>query len=325
MPIISVIVPVYKVESYLSRCVDSILNQSYHEFELVLVDDGSPDNCGEICEEYAKKDRRVHVLHRNNGGLSAARNTGIEWALHNSDSEWITFIDSDDWIDPRYLELLYRAVQDTGLSAAVGGFERTDGTYVPTTIGELVTPTVWETEAFYCANKVNATVAWGKLYRKQDFAVVRYPEGKIHEDEFTTYKILFPYERIAVIEQPLYAYFQNSQSIMGSQWSPKHMAEAEGMLEELQYFAANGFANAEAYTARAYLNSLYRNLQRAKAFGRRYQAEVSFLKSQLRSALREYGKTADVNIHKNQWLYYEAFPWATIPYRAAQKLIEIQK
>ena len=105
---ISVIVPVYKVEKYLSRCIDSILAQTYTDFELILVDDGSPDNCGKICDGYAEKDNRV-VIHQGNGGISAARNAGIDWAFENSDSEWIAFIDSDDWVHPLYLECLYNA------------------------------------------------------------------------------------------------------------------------------------------------------------------------------------------------------------------------
>ena len=319
MPIISVIVPVYKVELYLYRCVESILNQTFQDFELILVDDGSPDCCGEICEEYAKKNCRVHAFHQENGGLSAARNTGIEWVLNNSNSEWITFIDSDDWIHPRYLELLYQAVHNTGLSVAVCGFERTDGTHEPLINGNI-SAIAWETETFYCSDKVTATVAWGKLYRKQDFAFVRYPEGKIHEDEFTTYKVLFSYAKIAVIEQPLYAYFQNPHSIMGSQWNPKHIAETEGMREELQFFSSNGFYNAEAVTAKAYLNSIYRNLQNTKGYGACYSSETASLKHLLRIALLRYGKRAGVNICNAQWLYYEAFPWMTMPYRACRKL-----
>ena len=106
MPTISVIVPVYKVEKYIHRCVDSILEQTYADFELILVDDGSPDNCGAICDEYATQDSRVVVIHQENGGLSAARNAGIDWAFTNSDSQWISFVDSDDWVHPEYLERL---------------------------------------------------------------------------------------------------------------------------------------------------------------------------------------------------------------------------
>jgi glycosyltransferase involved in cell wall biosynthesis len=113
MPAISVIVPVYKVEKYIHRCVDSILGQTFTDFELILVDDGSPDSCGAICDEYAAKDSRV-VIHQENGGLSAARNAGIEWSFDHSNSGWMTFIDSDDWVHPQYLELLHRACLENG-------------------------------------------------------------------------------------------------------------------------------------------------------------------------------------------------------------------
>ena len=112
MPLISVIVPVYKVEEYLNRCVDSILSQTFTDFELILIDDGSPDNCGKICDEYAQKDNRVCVIHKKNGGLSSARNTGIDWAFKNSNSQYITFVDSDDLITKDYLEKLNDAIKE---------------------------------------------------------------------------------------------------------------------------------------------------------------------------------------------------------------------
>lgn len=111
MGVISIIVPVYKVEKYLKRCVDSILEQTFRDFELILVDDGSPDQCGRICETYAEKDGRTIALHRENGGLSAARNTGLDWMFANSESSYVTFIDSDDWIHPLYLETLLGAIE----------------------------------------------------------------------------------------------------------------------------------------------------------------------------------------------------------------------
>ena len=117
--LISIIVPVYKVEKYIHRCVDSILAQTFTDFELILVDDGSPDNCGIICDEYALKDNRIHVIHKENGGLSDARNAGIDWAFENSNSEWITFIDSDDWVHPKCLEALVRAAQIYGTEIAI--------------------------------------------------------------------------------------------------------------------------------------------------------------------------------------------------------------
>ena len=121
MPIISVIVPVYKVEPYIHRCIDSILSQTFVDFELILIDDGSPDNCPDICDEYALKDNKIHVIHQKNSGLSVARNAGLDYVSSSSNSEWITFVDSDDWIDKHYLEYLYKAANEsnTNISSCV--------------------------------------------------------------------------------------------------------------------------------------------------------------------------------------------------------------
>ena len=319
MPRVSIIVPVYKVETYLRRCIDSVLAQTCRDFELILVDDGSPDKCGEICEAYAAEDSRIHALHRINGGLSAARNTGLEWVLEQSSSEWITFLDSDDWVHPRYLELLLQAITETGLNLAVGGFRRTTEDGDLPELSDVITAQAVGTESFYCADKVTATVAWGKLYRKADFAQIRYPEGRIHEDELTTHKLLFRYPEIALVKQPLYQYFQNQQGIMRSSWNPKHIAEVDGMHEQLQFFHSHGFSKAESCAARAYLISIYRNWEQAEMVDQ-YSEQAKQLHKQLKSGLRRYGKLAEVSIHKEPWLFYKAFPIQTIPYRFLEKL-----
>ena len=118
---ISVIVPVYGVENYLPACIDSILAQTHEDFQLILVDDGSPDRCGAICDEYAAKDSRIVVIHQENGGLSAARNTGIDWVFDNSESRWLNFIDSDDIVSPVYLETLYRCAAQNDADITVTG------------------------------------------------------------------------------------------------------------------------------------------------------------------------------------------------------------
>lgn len=232
---IGVIVPVYKVEKYIKRCVDSILAQTFTDFEVILVDDGSPDNCGAICDEYAKKDSRVAVIHQENGGLSAARNAGVDWVFANSNSQWLTFIDSDDWVHPKYLEVMFNAVQKTGTSFSICKFERTDGEN-PLVDEKDLNVKVWDTESFYCEDNVTATVAWGKLYRKECFQKIRYPVGKIHEDEFTTYKIFFENKSVAVIDQPMYAYFSNSEGIMGQRWSEKKLHLLEALDERIKWF-----------------------------------------------------------------------------------------
>ena len=150
MPEISVIVPVYKVEKYIHRCIDSILNQTFRDFELIMVDDGSPDNCGAICDEYAAKDNRVVVIHQENGGLSAARNAGIDWAFTNSNSEWLNFIDSDDWVHPEYLQKLYDAAKCNNVSVSVCGFERTCGEE-PEIIEANIVYRLWSPEGSLCS------------------------------------------------------------------------------------------------------------------------------------------------------------------------------
>lgn len=123
MPEISVIMPVYKVEKYLKRAVDSVLNQTFGDFELILVDDGSPDRCGEICDEYARKDNRIRVIHEENGGPGKARNAGLDYVYSKNDGKFLSFIDSDDWVHPRYLELLIKAAKDNKRKMAFTYFE----------------------------------------------------------------------------------------------------------------------------------------------------------------------------------------------------------
>lgn len=250
MPQISVIVPVYKVEKYINRCVDSILAQTFTDFELILVDDGSPDNCGAICDEYAAKDSRVRVIHQKNGGLSAARNAGIDWVFANSDSEWIAFVDSDDWIHPMYLDALFSAVSQSKLDVAVCGFGHVDEN------GKLeddfsIETQICKVEQYYCEHQVEATVAWNKLYNKACFEKIRYPLGRVHEDEFTTYRIIFHGKEIAVVQQALYAYFQRADSIMGH-WKAFSEDAFEAYRGQLVYFKKNGYRNAYAKQINTY-------------------------------------------------------------------------
>ena len=227
MPQISVIVPVYKVEAYLDRCVESILNQTFSDFELILVDDGSPDRCGKICDEWAKKDRRIRVIHKSNGGLSDARNAGFDV----STGEWITFIDSDDYVHPKMLESLHAAVQESGVQISACGYAETHGEPLQ---AEDLRATILSPADFYRNHNITATVAWGKLYHKS--IVLPYPVGKLHEDEFVTYRILFALRRIAFIDAAMYGYYQNDAGIMGSPWNPRKMDELTAMEEQINFF-----------------------------------------------------------------------------------------
>ena len=252
MPTISVIVPVYKVEKYIHRCVDSILGQTYADFELILVDDGSPDNCGSICDEYAAKDSRVVVIHQENGGLSAARNAGIDWVFAHSDSQWLSFIDSDDWVHPEYLQRLLDAALEHNVSVSICGYVQTEGEK-PEIDPESLRSVLWNTEDFYVQHNVNATIACGKLYRKECFREIRYPVGRLHEDEFTTYKTLFAVDAVAVIASPLYAYYTNPESIMHSSWSPRRMDALDAYSERILFFAQHNKENLFHKTLETYI------------------------------------------------------------------------
>ena len=250
----SIVVPVYKVEKYLNRCVDSILAQTYSDFDLILVDDGSPDNCGQICDDYAKEDARIHVIHRENGGLSAARNSGIDWVFDNCFTEWITFIDSDDWVHPRYLDVLLNVNLQNNTEISICGFMSSydDSEFVKCS-GESK---VLQPEAFWVENKGNATVAWGKMYKTSLFETIRYPIGKLNEDEYTTFKLLFAQKRISVVSDALYMYYQASSSITRSKWNTKKIDALGGCEEQLLFFEEYGYKAAFCESKRMYVFSI---------------------------------------------------------------------
>ena len=243
MPLISVIVPVYRVEPYLRRCVESIRSQSFQDFELILVDDGSPDTCGAICDEYAGKDSRIHAIHQENGGLSAARNAGIDWVFAHSDSQWLTFIDSDDWVHGDYLRILLDAAQvhDAGIAAC--GYIHVSALCEDTPI-ESRTSIPMEPEDAYVKHYGMCITACCKLYRRDLFSEVRFPVGKLHEDCYTTHIPLFAAGRVAVCDVPLYYYYTNPGSITRSRWKPKRLEEIDAHEHRLAWLQEHGLSAA---------------------------------------------------------------------------------
>lgn len=211
--LISVIVPIYNVERYLNKCVDSIINQTYQNLEIILVDDGSPDNCPIICDEYAKKDKRIKVIHKENGGLSDARNVGINIAK----GKYLSFIDSDDYIDSQMLEKLYNNLNETKSELSFCNFYRVfpDKKYLQLT-GEQ-SRTFQEKEIYYTLVNQFAKVimsACNKLYKREIFNDIKYPTGMIMEDSYIILDILLKTKKISYLNEPLYYYFQRDNSIM---------------------------------------------------------------------------------------------------------------
>lgn len=214
-PLISMIVPVYRVEKYLERCIRSIASQTYHHLEIILVDDGSPDKCGEICEALAQNDSRIKVYHKPNGGLSDARNFGVEHAH----GEYIAFIDSDDYIAPNYVEYLLGLLEknnaDISCCCLVETYEDTADYRTNDDIPPEQLLAGKEACRELCGRLYGFLVtACGKLYRSDIVKKYPFPIGKIHEDEATTCKYYYEAESVVLGNMCLYAYYQNPQSIM---------------------------------------------------------------------------------------------------------------
>jgi len=240
--LISVIVPVYNVERYLSHCIESILGQTYPHLEIILVNDGSTDSSGEICEEYKRKDKRIKVIHKKNGGLSDARNQG----LNLSCGEYVSFIDSDDTIDETYFETLYSLCKKYDADISQVYFKRvyeggSDKDYFNENICEQCFSNIEMLEEYYnIENGPNVTIACNKLYQKTLFNDIQYPFGKINEDEATTYRLIFLANKIAVSNKKLYYYLQRSNSIMRTNFSEKNLDVLDFIEEKSCFFKNNG-------------------------------------------------------------------------------------
>lgn len=214
-PLISIIIPIYRVEQYLRRCLDSVVNQTYANLDIILVDDGSPDNCPQICDDYAAKDNRITVIHKKNGGLSDARNAGLDICK----GKFISFVDSDDWIDTNYVKVLFDLLTETNTDIAIANFFKTDGTKKAPAF-PIHHKTLTPAEAIICCTRGNTpafAISCSKLYKKELFDNLRFPVGKYHEDEFTTHLLFYKSASIAYTSQVLYYYYSRETSIMATQ------------------------------------------------------------------------------------------------------------
>lgn len=234
---ISIIVPVYNVENYLKDCINSIINQTYTNIEIILVDDGSTDSSGKICENYSLQDSRIKVLHKPNGGLSDARNYGIKHATGNE----ITFIDSDDIIAKNMIEVLAKIKHSNNAQMSVC-FRRIiseDNSFIDKPNFEperlYISKSNAESLKIYFESKGGGLVAWGKLYDISLFDNIRYPIGRYNEDVFTTYKLVAKSDCIAITNSKLYYYRVRNGSIMNRSFEKKHLDVIYGSQEMTSY------------------------------------------------------------------------------------------
>lgn len=305
MQLISIIVPVFNVSSYISNCLDMLITKSIEDYQLFLVDDGSSDSSGEICDEYILKDSRIIIIHKNNGGLSDARNVGLDCYFASSDSEWITFIDSDDWVHPLYLEALYNAVKDSGLKISSCNIKRTSQYGIDNIVNTGYTIEYAE-DVYTQFGEKALSYAVARLYHRSLFEKIRFPKGKLFEDVFTSYKVFLSVDKIAYVEAPLYYYFYNENGIVHQKWSPKRMDEFDAYEEQLEYLSQHPeFIKTYKVIQRDYMQEIsysYFMLQQSDYEYKDYYLDI--LSDKMRAALKKYGKSAGITI-KEHTNYYE--------------------
>lgn len=314
MSLISVIVPIYKVEEYLDRCVQSILNQTWKEFELILVDDGSPDRCPQICDLWAKKDGRIKVIHKANGGLSDARNAGMQTAS----GEFVAFVDSDDWVAPDYLRILLEVMQKKDCDIVECNVIRTNGEdlgeVLPVEEGNSIT--LFQTEQaleHLIKDECFHQHVWNKLYRRSVIHGILFEKGKTNEDEFWTYQIFGNAKVVGKVEVPLYYYLQRSSGIMGEGYSLKRLDALEAKVQrqkyiEKKYPKLNAIAKCNLFTSCIYQGQMVLLHLEGKTY-----IEAKTRISQIVKAMKISGRNyADIPLGQKIWIVSAKYAfWGT--------------
>lgn len=241
--VIGIIIPVYNVEQYLRRCLDSIVSQTWHNLQIILVDDGSTDNSGRICDEYAGKDRRIQVIHKENGGLSEARNTGIKAAS----AHYIAFVDSDDYVGKQYIQRLARILSENDADIAVCGYYQGKRKTFPGVkkkkrrVQCLDSKTMLKN--WHGKYKRVETVSWNKLYKRDLFVEndIYYPVGFYYEDVQTTHLLINKARKIATTNEKLYYYYQGKDGITHTISEKKIRDGIASQNKRLDFFKRNGY------------------------------------------------------------------------------------
>ena len=321
-PKISVIVPVYKCEQYIHRCVNSILNQTFSDFELILVDDGSPDNCGEICEDYAKKDFRVKVIHQVNGGQAAARNNGVKEAQ----GEWLHFVDSDDMIHPKTLEILYKTAIDNDVKLSMcSAFQ---GENIPDDFSKNfdVTANILnmdEENIFHlCKNeKYYYWVVWGKLLHKSIFLKYPLTEGRIYEDNAIVCKWLHEAKKVAVIPSPLYFYYINTSGTTKKDFTEKQLDILWAFEEQISYFHSLDYEKMTEHLVSYYFEISANMHYRAKHEGNN-KKHIKIIKEHKKHIEKTYSKYIHLDTEKKLYIYEKTNPFMFFVMRIKRKLLK---
>jgi glycosyltransferase involved in cell wall biosynthesis len=243
-PLISIIVPIYKAEQYLEKCLQSIVNQTYTNLEIILVNDGSPDRCGEICEELGKSDPRIKIINKENGGAATARNAGLDAVT----GKYIAFADSDDYMESNYLETLYHILEGKNAQVAICGFETVDEEGKKMALDALHDRETAKDQGIeiWSGSEIilqelqghwEHVAPWGKLFKAELYHKIRYPKWPVHEDEPVFIEVFEQVQRVAVTADKLYYYVQHEGSLMNTAYSEKDRRTYLTMWRErLEYF-----------------------------------------------------------------------------------------
>lgn len=261
-PLISVIVPVYKVEPYLRRCVDSILAQTLSDIEIILVDDGSPDGCPAICDSYALLDSRVKAIHKENGGLGSARNAGLDIAS----GRFIGFVDSDDYVSPGMFDTLYNALIKENADVCICSMEKVNEDCAPagkrSYFGYAVITGTAALDLLYTNDYIYFTVACNKLFRRELFGTLRFPEGKLYEDGYAAFRYYFESRTVVCLPDCLYFYLTRADSITTSEISVKNLDGIDADLDSLEFLIEKGCPELVKKAQTKYVLSIINNLRR---------------------------------------------------------------
>ncbi|SDN22516.1 glycosyltransferase family 2 protein [Alkalicoccus daliensis] len=259
-PLISVIIPVYNGAEYIETCFQSIISQSYQNLEIIIINDGSEDNSSEICDYYASKDQRIKVIHQENKGLSAVRNRGVR----ESKGDYIGFVDSDDYIHSDMYKILLNNLLLTNAGVSMCNFKKVyQRNFTNNKNNELPDSeklnVISKQEAFehlFADTNVNLVVPWNKLYKKEIIRKVQYPEGKVHDDEFTVHHIIQATNKIVITEQNLYYYYHHPSSFMNESYNLKRLDAVTALRERFEFFMNNKYIQFQSRALNMYMHHL---------------------------------------------------------------------
>ena len=288
--LISIIIPIYKVEQYLDKCIQSIINQTYKNLQIILVNDGSPDKCGKICDEYALKDNRIEVIHKINGGLSDARNVGIGRAK----GKYIGFVDSDDYIEKDMYENMYNLLEERNADVCICNFYNVieNNNIIKNPNNGIQEYNKIDILKEILLDKQIQSYAWNKLYKSELFDNVKYPVGKKYEDIGTTFYILEKCNKVVVTDLPKYYYLNRIDSIVNN-LSEQTVIDYVDLINERYDYIENKYSELRRYNiyylARTLITA-YTDLQKLKKPGKEIIEKLDNLYNKSKKAINEYEK-----------------------------------